>query len=111
MPNYRRAYIAGGTVFLTWFTHNRKPLFTDADNITLLRQAVRQAKTEAPFEIIAAVVLPDHIHFVWSIPPHDSNYSQRVGRIKVLFTRSFKGQETQPASLSPSRRKHRESDV
>ena len=39
-----------------------------------------------PFDITAAVVLPDHIHFVWTLPQGDDNYSKRVGRLKVLFT-------------------------
>jgi putative transposase len=111
MPNYRCAYSPGSTVFLTWVTYQRAPLFDEAHNITLLRQAIKQAKHEAPFEIVAAAVLPDHIHFIWTVPDDDSNYSRRVGRIKVLFTRALRGQHTQPATLTTSRRKHRESDV
>ena len=97
--------------FPTWVTHQRAPLFKHADNVTRLRQAVSQMKTEAPFDIVAAVVLPDHIHFVWTLPDSDSNYSKRVGRIKVLFTQSLKGKNAQPDNTSESRRKHRESDV
>jgi putative transposase len=43
-----------------------------------LRQATRQIKTEMPFEIIGAVVLPDHLHFIWKLPPEDLNYSKRL---------------------------------
>ncbi|MGD1904577.1 MAG: transposase [Leptolyngbyaceae cyanobacterium] len=111
MSNYRRAYIPGSTVFLTCVTYNRAPLFAAVVNIKRLRQAVGQVKAEAPFEIVAAVVLPDHVHFIWTLPPNDSDYSKRMGRIKVLFTRALKGQNNQEAHLSPSRRKHRESDV
>jgi len=111
MPNYRRAYIPGSTVFLTCVTYNRVPLFADSVNIGRLRQAVWQARSEAPFEIIAAAVLPDHVHFIWTLPPNDSNYSKRMGQMKVLFTRALKGQKTQGVNLSASRRKHRESDV
>jgi putative transposase len=42
MPNYHRAYIPGSTIFLTWVTYQRAPLFNDPHNITLLRQATQQ---------------------------------------------------------------------
>ena len=64
-----------------------------------------------PFDITAAVVLPDHIHFVWTLPPEDDNYSKRVGRLKVLFTRSFKGISALPQDICISRQRQRESDV
>ena len=111
MPNYRRTYSSGSTVFLPCVTYNRLPLFAEALNVKRLRQAFEQAKNEAPFEIVAAAILPDHLHFIWTLPPNDSNYSKRIGRIKVLFTRSLKGQSLQETNLSPSRRKHRESNV
>ncbi|NEQ46296.1 MAG: hypothetical protein F6K00_23235 [Leptolyngbya sp. SIOISBB] len=60
MPNYRRVYIPGSTVFLTWVTYCRTPLFHEPDNINLLRQAVQQTQQEAPFKIVAAAILPDH---------------------------------------------------
>ncbi|MGD1940551.1 MAG: transposase [Leptolyngbyaceae cyanobacterium] len=111
MPNYRRVHIAGSTVFLTWVTYRRVPLFNQPDNIQLLRQAIRKTQDEAPFQIAAAVVLPEHLHFIWTLPTNDSNYSKRVRRIKVLFTKALRGQNTQLENLSSSRRKHRESDV
>ena len=111
MPNYRRLYIPGSTVFLTWVTHQRAPILTQPCNITLFRKAVDKARTEAPFEIIAAVILPEHVHFVWKLPQQDSNYSKRVSRIKVLFTRALRGNKAQSGIHNRSRRKHRESDV
>ena len=111
MPNYRRIYIPGSTVFLTWVTYQRTPILTQPDNLALFRKAVSKAKNEAPFEIVAAAILPEHVHFIWKLPDQDSDYSKRVSRIKVLFTRALRGKETQPRNLSQSRRKHRESDV
>ncbi|MGB3294011.1 MAG: hypothetical protein WBB01_13580 [Phormidesmis sp.] len=83
MSNYRRAYTAGSTVFLTWVTYRRAPLFSHPDTVALLRQAVRKAKHEADFQIVAAVILPDPLHFIWTLPPDDHNCSKRVGRVKV----------------------------
>ncbi|WP_293104919.1 transposase [Moorena sp. SIO3I6] len=75
MSNYRRSYVPGGVFFLTLVTYRRIPLFSDVENISLLRKAMAKMRTEKPFDITAAVVLPDHLHFIWSLPPDDSNYS------------------------------------
>lgn len=111
MPEYRRAYTSGGTVFLTLVTYNRAPIFANSQAIVYLRSSIAVMRSEMPFEITAAVVLPDHIHFLWSLPSDDSNYSKRVGRLKVLFTHSLRGKQVLPQNVSLSRRKHRESDV
>ena len=44
---------------------------------------------EMAFEIIGAVILPDHIYFIWKLPAKNTNYSQKIGRLKVLFTKSL----------------------
>ena len=111
MPDYRRVYIPGATVFLTLVTYQRRAIFAEPDNIRRLRRAIADVKAEMPFAITAAVVLPDHLHFVWTLPPDDAQYSKRVGRLKVLFTRSFKGKESLPQDVCVSRRRQRESDV
>nr|WP_231636892.1 transposase [Planktothricoides sp. SR001] len=55
--------------------------------------------------------MPDHLHFLWQLPEQDCNYSARVGRMKVLFTRALRGNAEMSQNLSASRRKHRERDV
>ena len=111
MPNYRRMYVPGGIYFLTLVTHLRRPLFKESDNINLLRAATAKIKAEKPFEIIAAVVLPDHLHFLWQLPSNDSDYSQRVSRLKVIFTRAYKTNNSLSGEISASRLKHRESNI
>ena len=106
MSRYRRYFVPGGTYFLTIVTHRRLPLFADPENIQRLRRAARIVKQQLPFDIVASVVLPDHVHFIWSLPPDDSAYSKRIGRLKVEFTRSVGEAD---GALSASRRKHRES--
>ncbi len=101
----------GSTVFLTLITYRRDKLFSVPANIERLRAACALAIAEKPFIIDAAVILPEHIHFLWTLPPDDSDYSYRVGRIKVLFTRVLRGVNNLPENVSASRRKHRESDV
>ncbi len=111
MPEYRRANIPGSSVFITIVTHKRAKIFLIPENINKLRQACSIIMTEKPFTIDAAVILPEHIHFLWTLPPNDRDYSYRVGRMKVLFTRALRGVNNLPDNVCESRRKHRESDV
>ena len=109
MPNYRRMYVPGGTYFFTIVTYQRQPIFADPENISLLRKAITTIKIEMPFTIIGAVILPDHLHFIWQLPPEDSAYSKRIGKMKVLFSQSLPKKSNQENSIS--RIKHRESNI
>lgn len=71
---YRRNYVAGGTCFFTVNLLNRdKSLLVDY--IVELREAVQFVKELRPFYIHAWVVLPDHMHAVWTLPDGDFDYS------------------------------------
>jgi putative transposase len=111
MPEYRRAYVPGGTFFFTLVTYNRQPIFSVPENISRLRIATATVRSEMPFKVTAAVVLPEHIHFLWTLPDGDTAYSKRLGRLKILFTQSLRGRGALPQNVSSSRQKHRESDV
>ena len=111
MSTYRRAYLPGGTFFLTVVSYNRTPMFADSLHISLLRNALRQVKQELPFQIAADCILPDHLHFLWTLPPADADFSTRVGRFKVLFTKAVCRQQRTSSTVSESRLHHRESDV
>ena len=82
MPDYRRAAVPGGTYFFTVCTHRRKPLLTDPQCIAALREAIRTTRQEQPFTILAWVLLPDHLHCLWRLPPGDADFSSRWSRIK-----------------------------
>ncbi|WP_445371254.1 hypothetical protein ACH518_19205 [Methylomonas sp. HW2-6] len=62
MSDYRRVYIPGGCYFFTVVTYRRQPIFADERNVAWLRQAFKIVKVKRPFELTAAVVLPDHLH-------------------------------------------------
>lgn len=111
MPKYIRSYVPGGSYFLTLAAYNRNLVFGRLENISLLRRALRIVKSEMPFEIAGAVTLPDHLHFIWNLPPDDDQYSRRVGRLKALFTKSLHPTRPPDQETSSSRRKHRESNV
>jgi putative transposase len=111
MSEYRRYFVAGGTYFFTIVTYHRRPIFAETPNVELLRRALAAIKRQQPFEINAAVILPEHMHFLWTLPPGDDAYSKRIGRMKVEFTQAFRGASRLPRNVSLSRQKHHEADV
>jgi REP element-mobilizing transposase RayT len=73
MPNYRRAFVQGGCWFFTVnLLERRKTLLLD--HIDALRDSVASTRQRYPFEIDAFVVLPDHIHAIWTLPPGDADF-------------------------------------
>lgn len=76
----------GGTYFFTVTLRNRKSSVL-VDWIDELRECVRDMLREKPFHIDAWVVLPEHLHTVWTLPPGDDDYSTRWKLIKSRFTR------------------------
>ena len=68
-------------------------------------------RRERPVDVLAAVIMPDHIHFIWELPPDDHDFSKRVGRLKVLFTRSLPPTADIRRAESLSRLAHREAAV
>ncbi|OOE56927.1 transposase [Salinivibrio sp. ML323] len=84
---YRRNYAHGGTYFFTVNLHDREMRLL-TEHIRLLRSAVATVKASRPFQIDAWVVLPDHLHAIWTLPDNDSDYSTRWREIKKLFTKS-----------------------
>jgi putative transposase len=87
--HYRRVYIEGGSYFFTVITERRRKIFSDDDNVKRLRAAFKTVMQKRPFMIDAAVVLPDHLHFIWTLPEHDSDYSTRWRLIKTAFTKQL----------------------
>ena len=80
---YRRAFVPGGTYFFTVVTAQRCPIFSDDRSVELLRQAFLHVKKKRPFTVDAMVVLPDHLHCLWTLPTGDSDYPIRWRLIKT----------------------------
>ena len=85
--NYRRSKSTGASYFFTVNLQNRKSTLL-TDRIEDLRNSFRKIQVRYPFEINAAVILPDHLHVVWSLPDKDNDFSIRWKLIKEHFTRS-----------------------
>ena len=86
MSHYRRARVAGGTYFFTLVTHWRRPWLGDPGACALLSGAMRGVRAAQPFETIAMVILPDHLHCIWRLPAGDSDFPMRWKRIKQRTT-------------------------
>ncbi|HEX5470782.1 MAG TPA: transposase [Lacipirellulaceae bacterium] len=106
MPNYRRYYVLGGTYFFTIVTYRRRKLLTTALARSCLHAAIEKIQHKWPFEIVAIVLLPDHWHTVWTLPPGDSRYSLRLQKIKEAFTRGYLDQGGTELAQSRSRHDH-----
>ncbi|HET6632000.1 MAG TPA: transposase [Rhodanobacteraceae bacterium] len=87
--HYRRATAAGGTFFFTVNLADRASGLL-VDHVGALRDAVRRVKRTHPFEINAWVVLPDHLHALWTLPPGDADFSTRWALIKAGFSRGIR---------------------
>jgi putative transposase len=109
MPDYRRYFVPGGTYFFTLVTAERASLFADAAARTLLGVKMREQRGEAPFETVAAVLMPDHLHVIWTLPTGDSEYPERWRAIKAAFTAEWmsRGNKEQPVSDGYRRQRRR----
>jgi len=88
MVQYRRNRVSGGTYFFTVNIKNRQSCLLTT-YLDLLRAAFRIVRHKQPFQIIAIVILPEHLHTVWTLPVGDDNYSARWRAVKDWPASSF----------------------
>jgi putative transposase len=86
--DYRRVYVEGGCYFFTVTLADRKSDLL-VQHIDCLRSAFKTVKQKHPFEINAMVVMPDHLHCLWTLPQNDCDYSTRWALIKANFSRAI----------------------
>jgi putative transposase len=87
--NYRRMVRPGGTFFFTVVTFDRLDFLCTPLARQILRQVMEDCRRQWPFRIDALVLLPDHLHSIWTLPDGDAGYSQRWGWIKKTFTQGW----------------------
>ncbi len=102
MVRYRRNFVPGGTYFFTATLADRTSSAL-VKHVDALRAAFRIARQERPFAIDAIVILPDHLHTIWTLPVDDSDFPGRWRRIKAHFTHRLVG-----AGVSVERRRNSE---
>jgi putative transposase len=106
MSNYRRMRVPGGTYFFTVnLLERRRHLLVD--HMDALRAAFASAKKHWPFDIIAIVVLPEHLHCIWRLPEGCDDNGKRWGHIKTVFSRHMPKHERR----SNSRRNRHERGI
>ena len=99
MIDYRRLRVPGGRYFFTLVTRERAPLFEGPAEVEALRAALRQVMRARPFRIQAMVVLPDHLHCIWQLPPGDADFSGRWREIKKAVSRRLPRAPQRPGTV------------
>jgi putative transposase len=99
MTRYRRNFVPGGSYFFTVnLAERRLRLLTE--HVELLRTAFREINDRHPFTVEATVVLPDHLHAIWTLPEGDADFAMRWRLIKATFSRGVPPGERVSSSRS-----------
>ena len=105
---YRRVVEAGATYFFALVTHQRALLFAGSENVERWRTAIAKLQKKRPFRIDAEVILPDHLHLLWTMPAGDGDYATRIRLAKTAVTKSLELGKEQALSKSRARKGERE---
>lgn len=111
MPEYRRTRRAGGTYFFTLVTHARRPILIDPEVRQALREGINQVRQSMPFTIEAWVLLPDHLHTIWTLPEHDVRYAARWAVVKSWVTKGCGSLFSSGEKINISRSNRKEGGV
>ena len=87
-------------------TLNRRPILCHPDVRAALRDAIHAVQSKHPFAVDAWVLLPDHLHTIWTLPPDDNDYAKRWSLIKRQVTQQCAA--LQPATPTNSQAIRRE---
>ncbi|ESS73623.1 hypothetical protein MGMO_15c00440 [Methyloglobulus morosus KoM1] len=111
MSRYRRADVPGATYFFTVVTYRRRPILCDDPVRAALRQAVKTVQSRHPFTVDAWVLLPDHLHCMWTLPSDDADYPLRWGLIKRMVSLACASHYHRADWMTASKTKYRESTI
>jgi putative transposase len=111
MPEYRRSRVAGGTFFFIVVTHRRAKIPCSPLARHLLSEKLRDCQARWPFRVDAIILLPNHLHAVWTLPPDDPDYSRRWAWVKKEFTRAWLQAGEAEGAVSASRRRRHDRGV
>lgn len=111
MSRYRRSTTTGATFFFTVVTCRRRRILIDDAVRRALHDAIVRVRDRYPFTVNAWVLLPDHLHCLWTLPPGDADFGVRWRWINRLVTRAVATDYVQPDTRGASRIARRESTV
>lgn len=110
MPRYRRQF-AGSTYFFTAVAYQRRSIFCTPVFRNALRDAIHTVRLTRPFIVDAWVLLPDHMHCIWTLPDDDHDYSTRWEEIKRHLTSACRERLHDPRLLTRAARQRKESTI
>jgi putative transposase len=111
MPRFLRLKSPGGTFFFTVVTFKRRRFLTDPRSRVILREVISEVRQKYPFTIDAWVLLPDHIHTIWTLPEMDTDFSKRWGLIKRGFSNKARNFLHHDFIMTDSKELHRECTI
>ncbi|MFH1137960.1 MAG: transposase [Pseudomonadota bacterium] len=114
MSDYRRVKEPYKTFFFTVVTYNRQQILCEPESRIMLREALEKVRALYPFRIDAWVLLPEHLHCIWTMPENDYDFSKRWGMVKKEFTaryQTIKDKQIKIVKGADSRNKRRESFI
>ena len=97
MSNVRRLKVPGGTYFFTVRLQDQRSDLL-VSHIDVLRHATQLCLKQWAFRNDAAVILPNKLHMIWTLPDSDADYSKRWRMIKTTFLRHVPAPEYVPPS-------------
>lgn len=111
MSRYRRLQTTGATYFFTVVTYRRQAILCDEPIREALHKAIQDVRASRPFIIDAWVLLPDHLHCIWTLPPGDAGFAMRWSIIKRQVSVTCKESYRREELMTSSKQKHRESTL
>jgi len=111
MSNSYRVPTVGNTYFFTLVTHDRYPWLCHELARTALRAGIIHVRQKYPFAMDACVLLPNHLHCIWTLPESDHDYATRWKLIKSYVTRRCGKDLMRQADLRESRQNRQEGNL
>lgn len=105
MSQYHRLLSTGATYFFTLVTYHRRPVLTDEPVRAALRRSFHLVRRRCPFTVDAFVLLPDHLHCIWTLPDGDADYTSRWICVKRLTSQQLREMLSPPESASAGMRR------
>jgi putative transposase len=90
MPDFHRYYLPNAINFITTVTHDRIPYLESDGDIKLFWETLKVVQTLHPFHLMAYVIMPDHFHWLMTLPEDKPNFSEVIHSIKRNFVINYK---------------------
>ncbi len=89
MNTYRHNRVPGQSyLFTVRLSDPASALLTE--HISAFGEAIRLARSRRPFHLDAWVVLHNHTHAIWTLPPGDHDCASRWRAVKIAFSKAIR---------------------